>query len=520
MSRIFSTACIARTISIAIIAMLSSTPSWADPLDDIRTALSSGDPATLDQVVSAAYAEAEGSVDTTVFWRAFRHAFETSHPDRLATLAAWRRADPEAPLALTAEAIARLHLGTLALGNPDVNIWAVRPSIAEAFHIHKAGFLASQAIEADRRMISAYHVIFGAQSHDAAPSKPEPFLDALLEIEPARVHVRAAMTAYNTWTDRRIEKLFAICETYAPRVPTYDTEICLTDAIYSSDAPEPLREAARATVTKRADEEAFTEWRFHEFLQWRAGGHSDAEREWGANYHRRQLDRYKNPADWFHDAQYIGGFIGVEGYVEEAHARAVPAREEWLIHDPYDSRMIEQHLQNGLFRFGTPKTPAEIAHLRRLWQQAMVYGEGSFGLWFVGAALADTPDELHRILFNAVHSATSDIYSVMQSLALFDSQISRAPEDARDAMAAALKCPMVRLARLYDALCMTQPNDAQICSSKHPSYDLRGELLAEMEEAQICPEVAALPLADLVIKERLPMPKLDAFVAAYETGLD
>ena len=59
-----------------------------------------------------------------------------------------------------------------------------------------------------------------------------------------------------------------------------------------------------------------------------------------------------------------------------------------------------------------------------------------------------------------------------------------------------LACPMLRMARLPDALCRHEPQSAQFCDPARPPFESGPEIFAA--RAQTCPEVANARLSSLM----------------------
>jgi len=504
----------------------------ADTLDDIRQALVEGDPEALDAVVIAAHAEAEASGDVTLFWAAFTRAFRTSHGDRLRTLGAWRAARPDSAFALTAEAVARAHLDHLSVGRGVGPMGTTRLRLEPApENLVTANVLALRAIQKDARMVPAYDTLFSFNYIVEFPISPPDLLDELLTVYPSRSAMLSAMTAYIGKFGPDVEPMFGLCGQFAERIPGYDGEACAVDAVYIAKAPDGLRDAANRAIASRPDDAMFEEWRFRALMRWRPEGYTEAELAWLVAYHRQSLNRDTDPYAWLMDAYSINTVDGLRGYIDEALPRVAAAREEWLLHDPFDSELIAQHLEPHLFYVDQSVDPTVIEGLRRHWRNAMVYGQGSVRLWLFGAALASNELEAEAAVINAIVAGKNDLSAVAPALVVLGLR-----EDAAVALHAAgkhhadgskagetvarLQCLNARIARLYDAMCRVTTGLQQMCEPEGRHYQPVAERLSRLAAGDLCAEVMAIPIGELPFAESVLVPSLDAFLAAHRTGLD
>ncbi len=460
--------------------------------------------------------------------------FKTTAPATHRRIEAWRAEAPVSALAMTAEAAARFHLGVLRRGEDIAS--RVAPEDMEAFR-RQAGLsaeLVTAALVADSRMVLAYYLAFELMKVGAMESRPEPVLQALLEIDPGPAALRSAALVYDPPWGGSMEQMLTVCASFADRLPDYDAEACGIDLILRNPRDRASVVTAYEALKARG-EPWLDDTRYHALLNVGARPDQMAERaNWAIEVHRARLADDIDPAEWLAQAERLASWSGNPLYALEAAERLQPYLDRWLVRDPYNTRSLVR-LINTLRLLGRGRSEDEKARLRELWLRAMVHGSRKPEHWVFGVqVMAGWPDIAGALpyLENAVATSPTpgfhlgymlrtltDDEAVLRGNAGLDRGATGPEADAARAEIALADCPKARAARLMYAACRSRAERGEpYCQRDSPGYAQVGPIFAALERGEICPELATAPLEILAYDELRPVPEPDAFLATVEPG--
>ncbi len=521
-----------------VLAFLAGPALAGDYVDPIRALVDSGDPAKIEASLTELRGSAVAGDDGPSFWHDFDRAFDTSRPDRLKAVRAWRIAFPDSGLALAAEARARFHIGMLIRAGHDVLLGNDPRQDRSSAEFGKAGALALDAINRDPSNVSAYMTALRVQDRGGLPREPRPILRALLAVQPSREAVVLAALAQRARVLADVEELARFCSDFAPQVPDYSPDLCLAEAVLGAYVQGEIADRAKALLVAQ-DDPWFGQYRF----DWLADYNTPEDvrtaqmKDWAVDWHQNRLDEADDLIGWLRDGNMFGYRVGNDDYVAEVQARFDEAAARALENDPYDSQLAQavarMAVQASFFPpGGAAPAPFDSARIRQIWLNSAVYGAQESGFWEIGSYTVKNPMDaatVYPYLANAIADMNSALPPMVVSMARLseieaDALARQANGDVSDptpqSVLAALECPMARLARLIAGTCKADPTLGQMCDPAAPGMDRVTAYREKMAVDGICPDVAASGLMELGFAGHLPVADLDDFLAGFDQGLD
>ncbi len=492
-------------IALTLAFLAVAQPSLAaDPVEKVRALLDAGDIDGLEQALRALH-ERQREGDSAATLREINaRLFETTHPERGAVILRWQASHPDSIYAATAAAWRAIKLleaaGSLeARYDPPISPaglgvydGAKREARSAAEHALAVGGAYAPAHDAWLRL----RVVL--PNRDRLARVAEELMSAAPEAESVRIIIAAALE----WSPNPGGDVLNICLTYTRRTADYDVDSCVIEAAIPNNGGGDLV-ARAADALRKTDDPAFDRARLTRAI-W-AEGPANWDLDQIETWYRR-IPLSMADLHWYvNTGRRIAGVGKRPDILAEGFSRAL---EEIAIRNPDNPldpslRWLEASLH--LERYLGDGDPEDLALARRAWEAGMVHGSTTADYWQTASLLAtadkETWDVRDAVLFheNAIaysgHSLPSIVFAFfwLDEARLAAEKAEGAPEaiDVQEQ----LQCPMLRMARLADALCRNDPSVAMFCDPTSPPFAHGPEILAT--GSQSCPEVANTRLSAL-----------------------
>ena len=329
-----------------------------------------------------------------------------------------------------------------------------------------------------------------------------------LAIAPDRRFLELGLASLQMRWGGSFEDNLALCAEMADKVADYDAELCLIEMVFDNELEGPIREAALTALDGR--DEAFLDYaRLNAYVnewQGRDGAAQEARR-----IHRESLGtgtmRACKDTLWRIDAAFP-----TPEYETEAREALQACLRERLPDNPQNTNILSALLGDAIRRQNEDPARVDLRELEAGWRELLDLGAYLPVTWAIGqeidAALHGEirPVQRSRFSDNRIYYSDYDSIRLVRHLGLLyrDDRIATGDirnrmgeEIDREAPREAVRCPMMRAARLFETLCTYGP-DEWGCQVANDGPKLLAEVGAIMDEAGDCAWEREAPLEELL----------------------
>ncbi len=501
-------------IALTLILLMLAHPSLAqDPVDQVRALLDAGDVDGLEQTLRALH-DAQRAGGSAAALRAVNaRLFETTHPERGEVIRRWQESRPDSVYAATAAAWRAIKLFE-AVGNPD-DRYQVPVSPAGLAAYDKAKSEAQTAMERALDRAGDYPPARDAWFRLRAVSPKRDgvgeMAEALISSAPEAESIRVILAATQYWSPHPGQDVLGACLTYAPLTREYDVDRCVIEAAIAYDVGSDLHDKA-AEALIGMDDPALDRAHLQQAV-WASGPDSwdlDRIKTW---YRRMPLSTAD--LNWYVTTGRRIASIGKRPEILVAGSnRALDEIAVRIPDNPLDPSLRALEAALRLERYLRDHDAEDLALAREAWEAGVVYGGTSADYWQAGSLLATVDraqwDVADAFVFheNAIAYSGQSVANLVFAFYWMDeARIAAEMADGTSGAGEArerLQCPMLRVARLADALCKKDPSAAMFCDPAQPPFAHGPEVLASGRET--CSEVANARLSSIKFE---PVPYAD-----------
>ena len=493
-----------RTVLTLMLLVLAQPSLAQDPIQRVRALLDAGDVEELERTLRSLHDAQRGGESASTLREINARLFETIHPERGSVVLRWQERHPQSVYAATAAAWRAIKLFEAAGSLTERYQTPVSPAGLATYD--EAKERARAATENALDLANDY-----PPAHDAwfrlrvgYPKRDElvEMAEALLSVAPEAESIRIVVAGAQHWSPHPGRDVLGICLAYAPRALDFDVDRCVIEAAIPNDVGGDL--GTRAAEVLRGMDDPALDWAHLQQAVWASSPDSwdmDRIETW---YRRMPLSN--TDLNWYVTTGRRVAAIGKRPDVLiEGSNRALDEIAVRIPDNPLDPSLRALEAALRLERYLRSYEAGDLALARRAWEAGVVYGSNSADYWQAGSLLATADKEpwdvVDAIAFheNAIAYSGQSVANIVYAFFWLD-EARLAAEAAGNAPGAGdvherLQCPMLRMARLADALCRSDPASAMFCDPAQPPFSHGPEVLEA--GAQACPEVANARLSSL-----------------------
>lgn len=499
-------------VALLWLSLMVTTGYANTPVEIVRTLLDAGDVAGLEREMKRLDQQVVVSGNADDLRQIEARLFETSHPDRIKVIEAWRTAYPDSIYSLAAETWVAIK--AVELWGSDYNRYEQPKTNEENALWRKARTRALSLADLLAHKEATFVPAIDAWLRTKEITRGE-FADlerqvsALMEVAPNRESVLRIVEAVHEWSLNPAHDVVGVCLDVTELAVDYDADRCVVEAAILRHLQTDLRAAAEEQLPSLKDPRLVAA-RFSVLFRSRP---TDSEsRARLLSLHRRLLTIDTDLVEYVRDARAVAHFAEEPEYVDQAKQNVLSMIDLRLVDDPLNHNLLlakselmyEAYTKNG--------SEVLLENARKHWEDAMYYGKYSDIIWRLGALLAIADKEPYDFVSQKVFLENTIAYSgqnvqyILENLFALnqaedaalslpktanvsvDSEISRVLED--------IKCPILKAAKLASALCRTTAAGFPLCDPSKPFFERVPAILAEGKNGS-CPSVSDIPLSKL-----------------------
>lgn len=492
-------------IALTLVLLALAQPVLAqDPVQRVRAMLDAGDVDGLEQTLRALHESQRTDGGARTLREINARLFETTHPERGAVILRWQESRPDSVYAATAAAWRAIKLFEAAGSLNERYGTPVSPAGLAAYDGAKeaARSATERALGLGEDYAPAYDAWFrlrvGYPKRDDLGEMAEALMSAAPEAESIRIIIAAALH----WSPHPGRDVVDICLIYSPRAADYDADRCVVEAAIPNDLGGDL--VSTAAKVLRGIEDPALDWAHLQQAVW-AGSPDGWDLDQIETWYRR-MPLSTADLNWYvNTGRRIAGIGKRPEVLIEGANRAldeIALRTSDNPHDP-SLRALESALRLEQYLRGRDANDLSLA--RQAWEAGVAYGGSTADYWQAASLLATADKEPWDVAGavpfheNAIAYSGQSVANIVMAFHWLD-EARLAAEAASGTPGASevlqkLQCPMLRMARLADALCRTDPAASMFCDPAQPAFAHGPAILAD--GAQTCPEVANARLSSL-----------------------
>lgn len=509
------------TVLVLLLGLSGAAAHAGISVDTVRDDLAAAHYDRLEAVFAEAHREALEARDFAPLREVYTVLFVTANRERFAQLEEWQAAHPASPYAATA--LAWSHYYRAYQWRGTALAYRVAPEANEAFaaELELAMVQARRALDEAADFLPAIEAALVLARHGGSGEDVNALVDRALEIAPDRHVLEVGLSALNLRWGGEFEDNLALCAEMADKVPRYDSELCLIEMVFESDVKGPFRAAALEALDGR-DEAFLDSARFDAYLnEWygRDGAAEEARR-----IHRESLGPEMAVKSFENDLMNVEIMYPSLDYRSEAVAALQAELRARLPDNPQSVGILGSLLEDGLKRLEKDPASVDLDELDALWRDLLEFGRYQAETWEIGQKLDEARQGTLGVarrsgyLVNRIHYSNYDPEPLVFHLAKLyqdfrfatgDIDAPAAAERDPDALRDAVRCPMMRAARLVVAVCAYAPNELA-CQPVFGTADLLEAIGPLVRDATDCTWEREAPIEELVYT---PVP-VEAFLTA------
>lgn len=524
---------------LACLSLLAfSGPCLAAPSDDEITAmLDTGDIAKLETTFADLHERQLDTGDAEVLRALHLRHFAVSHPARNATVAEWRRQMPESPYAAAAVAWQRLHeADNLEKSSQDFEPNRRTALVAATEAAEAAVALADDYVPSLEAWLESEPYGLAGPNRRRDVLSDDEFGEFLFVVEnllanaPDRSSFLTILNAVDDLPKATSDYIVGVCAEYADIVVGYDAEQCLIDAALHTSNGYGFRDAA---IERLAEIEAplLEDTRAEAALK--LGFEMPDAAEKVVAWHRELLRPGVDLKQFSGDAARLVRKFDLPGYGTESKVAMATYVEARLKEDPLNLDLLNQIIAAAVFEnHPEPPSPESLAKARALWPDLLAFGSQSAFTWSLGARLVAADRHISDVVPQMAYRESEIYYwgNTLTPVYHYFIALNTAYRDAEERaltgpkaelgapepeeVIAAVGCPLLRAARVLEALCRA---DGASASMRQCDFSSEGPgaavplVIAEGRDG-LCDDIAFARLSELTYTP-IPAAEIPAFEA-------
>lgn len=456
-----------RLIVLAL-AVCAAAAASALTRQEVAEALDASDFAALETLMSAEHTKARVSKDFGSLRTVYGAVFAKLHAERFQNVQKWFHTYPESPFA--AAALAAGHYARAFAFRGEYTTAYTSPQARKAFveEMAKSVQLARLSRHHAPDFIPAIDLSLQQIRVGAVPGSPWTLIKLAFEISPERATVFAALSSYGAnWGNDGDSGLGprAVCSGYADQVRDYDSELCWIEMVFLFDIQG--RERTKAIEALDTRDEPFLDYiRLQAYLsEWR--DRPEAE-DVVYDLHLDALANGAAPRFFLETLSRINSSFPDPLYEAEAMDFLHATLRKRLKEDPQNPELLFYLIKDVIVRIQRGDPTADVSDARAYWEAMLPLGQYRHDTWEYGSELAFAEggfydfDRRFPYMQNMLVYGNHHPYVVSRVLMQVHLLYAELNKDTRansdrpadpEAVLHEMACPMLRVARLYDAAC-------------------------------------------------------------------
>lgn len=512
-------------VILAALAAFASGALAQAPLDRIRNLLDRGDVQGLETEIASLHEKARARQDGSDLRKIYLRLFNTTHPERLATVERWLETMPTSTYAISAAAWGAIKKVEM-YGGRDYESPGAPAGRLEVFAsaTRRAHDLVDRALSRsadfvptlDAWMISRKFLLKRQKKSIFNPA----IYAAVMKAAPDRASVLRIIETVDTSSANPTHDMLEACLLFGNIPEDYDSDLCMTEAALRHYFDRDVRDQAELAL-KEYDQRFLDDLRLDRMMYERGFWSRDRSEDLRArllDLHAGSLNRVEDLETYRQAGVRIAIFLDDETYIDQSNARLFAFIDERLGDNPYDRILLQAKAETLLDAYTQFHRFEDLEEARALWPDMVKFGRYRSGFWRLGAALSGADRQTYEVERELPYLENSIAYErqAFGAAAAALERLSAAREDAVIRLGQDLaegppglakvlddlECPMQRLARVISALCQSDTVSPMSCSSEMSYYRPLQDTLAR-GAAGSCPAMSQARPLDL---EYLPVP--------------
>jgi hypothetical protein len=499
--------------TLLLLLLLLSSPALADPKADLRALIYAGDVEGVEAMMEGAHRASLVSQNYDLP-RILNTAFSVTDPKMRDFIAAWRKAKPTSPHAMTAQAWMLRRAGLLARGQEQVR-WTYPAAFDLQADLHEqARDLAWQAYQLAPDLVPASDAVLRLAQVTNGQGYVATVVADIMAVTPNRGSLLRGTDALAPNWGGSSGQIAALCGLHAAKVvevPDYTVDTCLIDAIFSADIRGLPRSWAQIALDGN-DNPILEDARITDALYWRRG--TPAANDVLARYLARPDNLDWNAAG-IHDLDYRVP-NNLPPLAPEFFKRRLDHAVEEIVFDPYNFELLQIVFENVSYE-GQPRKQVDESLQLEAKRRALTVAPYNAEAWFQYGSQATfvfkyKEDEADPFLINAIaYSNHRPFYlknygnlklGKLLWLLYGDMSTSIQIRDLPESMEQtdALVCPLVRLTRVMGEVCATSGQGENQCMAGSWPVAQWDQIVAMAEVDHVCTAERTAPIAELMFQ--------------------
>ena len=505
---------------LLFLLLFLTSPVLADPLQqakgDLRALVGAGDIDAVETMMDGAYRTSVASHNYDLP-RVLNTAFSVTDPKMKDFIAAWRKAKPDSPHAMTAQAWMLWRAGLLARGE-ELAMWTYPAAFALQADLHRqARDLAWQAYDLAPDLVPASDAVLRLARVTNGQDYVATVMADIMALTPNRGSLIRGTDALAPNWGGSVEEIAGLCGLYAGKVvdvSDYTDDTCLIDAIFSADLPGWPRTWAQSALDKN-DNPILEYARITDAIYWRRG--TDAANQVLARY-LADPENFDYYAAWMHDQDYRAPH-GLPLLSPEYYQRRQLHAVAEIIFDPYDAELLQIVFESGSYE-GYPVKRVDPQLKLEASRRVLSVEPFNPKAWFGYASDATfvfhyKEDEADPFWINAIaysnhrpyflvefgKSKLRDLMWLLYQSMMNDVQVRDLPESVEQVDA--LVCPLIRAKRVMDQICATSGRGESACGLGEATLRQIRQVEALALAENVCTAERTAPVDDLMYQPQV-----------------
>lgn len=402
----------------------------------------------------------------------YRELFDAADTQRFNEVKAWHEQTPDTPYSATALAMQYHTRGFLKRGANSSRLTSPEAFAAFREHIYLARTLTDAALDLDPDFFPALETSLRLSLVSPGHDSVFELTEKLLEQAPHREFLQLGIDSLSLRWGGSFAESIELCTELSDLVEGYDPAVCPIEVVFRNEMKGEAREHALKLLETR-DEDFLDYARLMAYLrEWR---HLPNAAEESIRIHTEYVAKTKNMhrAGW-----YLSGLATVfkRPFYEMEAREAMRNRIRKLLKDDPENHSLAVFLIDDIIRYEGAKhgalPEAMVDELTTLWPNMLALGEYDYMVWDAGRTIASLRNGFADI--DAQQSfVTNSIYYSNHHPSLIKNQMGRFyslweiatgetdvdPSLNTENLKAEILCPMVRVSRLYEAICQRDPSN-------------------------------------------------------------
>ena len=437
--------------------------------DAVRAAEDAEDFAQLEAIFSEAHKAALAEHDFRPLRSTYATFYVSVNAERRALAERWLAAYPDSPYAATALGWQLWKLAWEYRGDGYGRY--ISAESWEHFHrtTERTQEIAGAAFARTKDFLPLTDLMLQLRRVHANDLPVAPLVASALKIAPGRHVLLLGLSALHPNWGGSLAEISALCAGQAPSIPDYSEELCFIDATFHLGLSGIWRETALSRLEQH--DEPFLDYaRLDAYVnEWR--DRPEAAQE-AMRIARNQVGGVISPSGFEDRINRIGTMFHKPAFYQEMREALIARAEARRQYSPQDGDLLYWLAETTIYKLNEEVPGADPKVAFALWQEMMPLRRYQGAFWRLGTTVDEKLNgawDLNRrapFFENAIAYSNHAPNYVIEYLMYLDmvheiavNPIMRPPPGFdKTAMAEASSCLMVRVIRIYDAVCAMDPN--------------------------------------------------------------